>query len=181
PEETVLVADPGTPTPYIGAQYVLPKPGRWTVIPRAHGGLGYALPAVVGAHYGRPEARTISLMGDGSFGMSVGELETISRLNLPLTLIHFNNGAFGWIKELQHLYHDQRYFSVDFNPVDYAGIARGFGLRAWQVTDPADLENALRQALDFGGPAFVDIVTESQLTETPPVQAWLDAVARVGE
>jgi len=181
PEETVIVADPGTPTPYIGAQYVLPQPGRWTVIPRAHGGLGYALPAVVGAHYARPGARTISLMGDGSFGMSVGELETISRLNLPLTLVHFNNGAFGWIKELQHLYHDRRYFSVDFNPVDYAAIARGFGFRAWQVTDPSDLEPALRQALDHGGPAFVDIATESQLTETPPVHAWLDAVARAGE
>lgn len=180
PEETVIVADPGTPTPYIGAQYVLARPGRWTVIPRAHGGLGYALPAVVGAHYGRPGARTVGMMGDGSFGMSVGELETISRLNLPITLLHFNNGAFGWIKELQHLYHDQRYFSVDFNPVDYPAIARGFGFKAWQVTDPSDLERSFREALDCGGPAFVDIVTESQLTETPPVQAWLEAVARAG-
>lgn len=178
PDETVMVADPGTPTPYIGAQYLLPQPGRWTVIPRAHGGLGYALPAVVGAYYGRPEARTVSLMGDGSFGMSVGELETISRLNLPVTLIHFNNGSFGWIKELQHLYHEQRYFSVDFNPVDYASIARGFGLKSWQVTDPADLERTLRAALDDGGPAFVDIVTESQLTETPPVHAWLEAAGK---
>jgi acetolactate synthase I/II/III large subunit len=177
PEDTVLVADPGTPTPYIGAQYLLPKPGRWTVIPRAHGGLGYALPACVGAHYARPEARTVSLLGDGSFGMSVGELETISRLNLPITLVHFNNGCFGWIKELQHLYHEQRYFSVDFNPVDYAGIARGFGLKSWHVSDPADLTRALSDALDYGGPAFVDVVTEAQMTETPPVQAWLDAVA----
>ncbi|MEX1158767.1 MAG: thiamine pyrophosphate-binding protein [Thermomicrobiales bacterium] len=175
--ETVLVADPGTPTPYIGAQYQLEQPGRWTVIPRAHGGLGYALPAVVGAYYGRPNVRTVGLMGDGSFGMSVGELETISRLNLPIVLLHFNNGCFGWIKELQHLYHDRRYFSVDFNPVDYAAIARGFGLRAWQVTDPADLEGVMRQALDFGGPSFVDMVTEAQMTETPPVHAWLEAAA----
>jgi acetolactate synthase I/II/III large subunit len=177
PEDTVIVADPGTPTPYIGAQYLLPRPGRWTVIPRAHGGLGYALPACVGAYYARPEARTVSLLGDGSFGMSVGELETISRLNLPITLVHFNNGCFGWIKELQHLYHEQRYFSVDFNPVDYAGIARGFGLKSWHVADPADLQPALAAALDHGGPAFVDVVTEAQMTETPPVQAWLDAVA----
>jgi acetolactate synthase-1/2/3 large subunit len=109
--------------------------------------------------------------------MSVGELETISRLRLPVVLLHFNNGTFGWIKELQHLYHDRRYFSVDFNPVDYAAIARGFGLRAWHVEDPAELDGVLRHALDDGGPCFVDIVTESQLTETPPVQAWLDAVA----
>jgi acetolactate synthase-1/2/3 large subunit len=175
--ETVLVADPGTPTPYIGAQYQLEQPGRWTVIPRAHGGLGYSLPAVVGAYYARSNVRTVGLMGDGSFGMAVGELETISRLNLPIVLLHFNNGAFGWIKELQHLYHERRYFSVDFNPVDYAAIARGFGLKAWQVTDPADLEGAMREALDSGAPCFIDMVTEAQMTETPPVHAWLEAVA----
>lgn len=178
-DDTVIVADPGTPTPYICAQYQLNKPGRWTVIPRAHGGLGYALPAVVGAHYGAAANgyRTIALMGDGSFGMSCGELETITRLNLPVVLLQFNNRAFGWIKELQHLYHGDRYFSVDFNDVDYAGIARGFGLRSWRVEDPADLESTIRAALDDGGPCFIDVVTESQITETPPVHAWLEAEA----
>lgn len=177
PGNALLVADPGTPTPYIAAQYELTQPGRWTVIPRAHGGLGYALPAVVGAHYARPGVRTIGLLGDGSFGMSVGELETITRLNLPIVLLHFNNGTFGWIKELQHLYHERRYFSVDFNPVDYAAIARGFGLKAWHVSDPIDLEGAMQAALADGGPCFIDIVTASQLTETPPVHAWLEAAA----
>lgn len=178
-DEATIVADPGTPTPYICAQYQLANPGRWTVIPRAHGGLGYALPAVVGAYYGAQKrgGRTVALMGDGSFGMSVGELETISRLNLPVVLIQFNNQAFGWIKELQHLYHGDRYFSVDFNDVDYPAIARGFGLRSWRVTDPADLEPTMRNALDDGGPCFIDIVSESQITETPPVHAWLEAEA----
>lgn len=176
-KDTILVADPGTPTPYICAQYELEIAGRYTVIPRAHGGLGFALPACVGAHYGAGRRRTVALMGDGSFGMSVGELETISRLNLPIVLIQFNNGAFGWIKELQHLYHDDRYFSVDFNPVDYTAIARGFGLKAWQVTDPADLEKTLQVALADGGPCFIDIVSEAPMTETPPVHAWLAAEA----
>jgi acetolactate synthase-1/2/3 large subunit len=119
-------------------------------------------------------------MGDGSFGMSVGELETITRLNLPVVLVQFNNRAFGWIKELQHLYHGDRYFSVDFNDVDYPAIARGFGMRSWRVSDPADLERTLRAALDDGGPCFVDVVTESQITETPPVHAWLEAEAARG-
>ncbi len=175
--DTILVADPGTPTPYICAQYELEIPGRYTVIPRAHGGLGFALPACVGAYHAAGSRRTVALMGDGSFGMSVGELETISRLNLPIVLIQFNNSAFGWIKELQHLYHEQRYFSVDFNAVDYATIARGFGLRSWQVKDPADLESTLQAALADGGPCFVDIVSELPLTETPPVAAWLAAEA----
>jgi acetolactate synthase-1/2/3 large subunit len=117
------------------------------------------------------------MLGDGSFGMSVGELETISRLNLPIVLIQCSNGTYGWIKELQHLYHDRRYYSVDFSNVDYAGIARGFGLEGYHVTDPADLEPALQKALASGTPSFVNVVTEPQMTETPPVSSWEAAVA----
>lgn len=175
-DDALIVADPGTPTPYLAAQYVLERAGRATVIPRAHGGLGYALPGVVGAYFADPARRVVGMLGDGSFGMSVGELETISRLDLPVVLIHCSNGTFGWIKELQHLYHDQRYYSVDFNPVDYAGIACGFGLSAWDVRDPANLKGVLQQALASGKPAFINVETEPQMSETPPVSAWEMAV-----
>ena len=171
-DDVVIVADPGTPTPYLAAQFELRRPGRTTVIPRAHGGLGYAIPGVVGAYFAAPGRRVIGVTGDGSFGMSVGELETISRLGLPVVLVQCSNNTYGWIKELQHVYHDDRYYSVDFNRVDYAAIARGFGLQAFHVTDPDDLEPTLARALADGRPAFVDVETESQITETPPVAAW---------
>jgi acetolactate synthase-1/2/3 large subunit len=109
--------------------------------------------------------------------MSVGELETVSRLNLPVVILQCDNGTYGWIKELQHLYHDQRYFSVDFTRIDYASIARGFGLQGYHVEDPADLERTLQSALADGRPAFVNVVTEPQMTETPPVATWERAVA----
>ncbi|HEV2108444.1 MAG TPA: thiamine pyrophosphate-binding protein [Thermomicrobiales bacterium] len=174
-EDAIIVADPGTPTPYIAAQYALRRIGRTTVIPRAHGGLGFAIPGVVGASMAAPGRQVVGLTGDGSFGMSCGEFETISRLNLPVVLLHFNNGTFGWIKQLQHLYHGDRYFSVDFNPVDYGAIARGFGLEARQVVDPEDVDGAIRDALAAGRPALLDFVTEAQMTETPPVSAWEEA------
>jgi acetolactate synthase-1/2/3 large subunit len=177
-DETIIVADPGTPTPFLSAQYELRRPGRTTVIPRAHGGLGYAIPGVVGAWYAGGGRRVVGMTGDGSFGMSVGELETITRLKLPIVIIQCSNGAFGWIKELQHLYYDNRYFGVDFNSVDYAAIARGFGFVAAQVTDPDDVETAIRRAIDDGRPYFLDIVTESPVTETPPVAAWTAAEAQ---
>jgi acetolactate synthase-1/2/3 large subunit len=177
-DDALIVADPGTPTPYLGAQYELRVAGRTTVIPRAHGGLGYALPGVVGAYFAAPERRIVCMTGDGSFGMSVGELETISRLNLPVVIIQCSNSSFGWIKELQHLYHDNRYFSVDFNPVDYAAIARGFGFQATHVGDPAEIKPSISRALADGRPYFVDVVTESQITETPPVAPWIEAEAR---
>lgn len=177
-DDALIVADPGTPTPYLSAQYVLNRAGRTMVIPRAHGGLGYALPGVVGAHFADPSRRVVGMLGDGSFGMSVGELETISRLNLPVVLIQCSNHTFGWIKELQHLYHEQRYYSVDFTSIDYAAIARGFGLSACDVRDPAELTGVLQHALASGKPTFINVETEPQMTETPPVSAWESAVQR---
>jgi len=174
-DDAIIVADPGTPTPFLSAQFALRRAGRTTVIPRSHGGLGYAIPGVVGAWYGGAGRRVVGMTGDGSFGMSVGELETITRLGLPIVIIQCSNGTFGWIKQLQHLYHNDRYFGVDFNPVDYAAIARGFGFRAQQVTNPETVERAINEALADGGPYFLDIVTESPVTETPPVAAWVDA------
>jgi len=176
-DEAIIVADPGTPTPFLCAQYEFRRPGRTTVIPRAHGGLGYAIPAVVGAWFAGDGRRVVGMTGDGSFGMSVGELETITRYGLPIVIIQCSNGSFGWIKELQHLYHDDRYFGVDFNPVDYAAIARGFGFRASRVSDPDDVERAVQVALADGGPYFLDVLTESPITETPPVAAWVAAEA----
>lgn len=176
-DSAIIVADPGTPTPFLGAQFELRVAGRTTVIPRAHGGLGYAIPGVVGAAMAAPDRRVIGFTGDGSFGMSCGEMETITRLSLPVVLIQCSNGTYGWIKELQHLYHQDRYFSVDFDSVDYATIARGFGFQSAHVTDPDRVGPVIQEALHDGRPYFVNIVTESQITETPPVAAWQEAVA----
>src|SRR5260221_557871 len=102
PSDVVLVADPGTMTPFTAAQFRTRRPGRSILIPRAHGGLGYALPSTVGAAFARPQERVVGLVGDGSFGMSGTELATIASLRLPITIILFNNGRFGWVKTCHH-------------------------------------------------------------------------------
>jgi acetolactate synthase-1/2/3 large subunit len=178
PTGTVIVADAGTGTPFTSAYYPSPA-GRHIIIPRGYGGLGYALPGTIGAKLARPQTPVVGLVGDGSFGMSCGELETIARLQLPIVLLLFNNAQFGWIKTLQHLYRERRYLSVDFSAdTDYAGIARAFGLQGVRVDDPAALEPALRDALASGRPTFIDVLTESEVTETPPVEKWLQAAAQ---
>jgi acetolactate synthase-1/2/3 large subunit len=176
PADSVIVADAGTGTPFTSAFYKSPA-GRYVVIPRGYGGLGYALPGVVGAKLARPEATVVGLMGDGSFGMSAGELETIARLRLPVTILQFNNSCFGWIKTLQCLYHGGRYVSVDFSPdTDHAAIARGFGLQGLRIERPKDLGPAIREAVRSDRATFIDVVTESEETEVPPVHKWEQAV-----
>ncbi len=179
PSDVVIVADPGTMTPFTAAQFRTKRPGRSIVIPRAHGGLGYALPATVGAAFARPHERIVGLVGDGSFGMSGTELATIASLHLPITIILFNNGSFGWIKMLQRLYYGSRYLSVDFSGnMDALGIAEAFGIRGVRISHPDQLIPAITDALASAEPVFIDVPTKSELEEVPPVHAWQEAIRR---
>jgi len=179
PDDVVVVADPGTMTPFTAAQFRTRRAGRSIVIPRAHGGLGYALPATVGAAFARPTERIVGLVGDGSFGMSGMELATIASLRLPITIMLFNNGSFGWIKMLQKLYHGERYLGVDFTgKMDAVAIAEAFGIRGVRITHPDQLGPAITEATESNGPTFIDVPTKSELEEVPPVHAWQEALRR---
>src|SRR6476661_3046884 len=159
-KDAIVVADPGTPCPYFSAYYVVKGSGRRFFSNRAHGALGYALAAAVGAHVGRPAAKTVAVMGDGSFGMCVGELETVVRLKLPITFVVISNAVYGWIKAGQKSGYGERYFSVDFGVTDHAKVAAAFGVKSWKVSDPRQLEPVLKQAIAHGGPTLVDIVCQ---------------------
>ncbi|MEM0987364.1 MAG: thiamine pyrophosphate-binding protein [Pseudomonadota bacterium] len=173
PDDTVVCADPGTPCPYFSAYWTIRQPGRHFITNRAHGALGYALGASIGAAVARPEAKVICAMGDGSFGMSVGEFETITRYNLPITTIVFSNSVYGWIKAGQKSGFGARYFSVDFNRTDHAAVAAAFGIRSWQVEDPRDLDAALTAALAHDGPTLVDVIAQPLQEAEAPVSEWV--------
>tara|TARA_R110002096_G_scaffold64920_3_gene158039 strand:- start:26702 stop:28450 length:1749 start_codon:yes stop_codon:yes gene_type:complete len=170
-----ILSDAGTPTPYMTRFLRLADPGSRFIIPRAFGGLGYAIPAVVGAWAAEPDKRPIGLFGDGSLGMTAGELETLVRLKCPALLIHFNNACFGWIKGLQRLdgYANDNCYSVDFDATKASAVAEAFGMKAWHVTNMDELETAMDEAFAFDGPCLIDIVVESLAERVPPVYSWL--------
>jgi acetolactate synthase-1/2/3 large subunit len=171
--DAILVADPGTPCPYFSAYHVVRGTGRRYFSNRAHGALGYALSAAVGAHVGRPNVKTVAVMGDGSFGMCVGELETLARLKLPVMLVVISNAVYGWIKAGQKAGYGQRYFSVDFSATDHAAVASAFGIKSWRVTDPSEVHDALKRALASAEPTLVDIVCQPLHEAKAPVSEWV--------
>ena len=173
PDEAIVVADPGTPCPYLSAYLDWPRTGRRFITNRAHGALGYALPAAIGAHYGRPAAKVVSVMGDGSFGFACGELETMARLATPITMIVISNSVFGWIKAGQKASFGERYYAVDFSRTDHARVAEAFGVRAWTVEDPAALETTLRAAIETAGPTLVDVICQPLQDARAPVSEWI--------
>ena len=173
PKRAIAVADPGTPCPYFSAYFDAPQEGRHFITNRAHGALGFAMSAGVGAAVGQPDSVVVSVMGDGSFGFTCGELETIVRRNVPLKMIVFSNSVYGWIKASQKTGYDQRYFSVDFNRTHHARVAEAFGVKAWQVENPADLEGAIKAALMHDGPALVDVISQELQDTAVPVSQWM--------
>ena len=173
PPDAVVVADPGTPCPYFSAFYRFPQAGRHFISNRAHGALGYSLSAAVGAQIGRPEARVVAAMGDGSFGFTVGELETVTRLNLPIMFIVFSNSVYGWIKAGQKSGFGERYYSVDFDRTDHAAVARSFGVKSWRVEAPEDLRGTFRKAMEHDGPTLIDIISQPLQDANAPVSEWI--------
>ena len=173
PEDAVIVADPGTPCPYFSAYYEIRDMGRTFISNRAHGALGFALPAVVGAYYGRSGSKCVAITGDGSFGMSVGELETIKRLDIPVTIVVISNSMFGWIKAGQRSGYEGRYYSVDFTRTDHAAVAEAYGIKTWTVRDPAELGPALKAAVELDKPTLVDVITQPLQEARAPVSEWV--------
>ena len=173
PKRAIAVADPGTPCPYFSAYFDAPQEGRHFITNRAHGALGYSLSAAFGAAVGQPDSMVVSAMGDGSFGFTCGELETVVRRGVPLKMIVFSNSVYGWIKASQKTGYDERYFSVDFNRTNHARVAEAFGVKAWQVKDPSDLESSLKAALMHDGPALIDIFSQPLQDTAVPVSQWM--------
>ncbi|MCP4072096.1 MAG: thiamine pyrophosphate-binding protein [Hyphomicrobiales bacterium] len=172
-DEAIICADPGTPCPYFSAFYRWPKSGRHFISNRAHGALGYALAAAMGAQFGQPEAQVVAALGDGSFAFCCGEMETITRYNLPITIIVFSNSVFGWIKAGQKSGFGKRFHNVDFNRTDHAAVAEAYGIKSWSVEDPANLKQVLEEATSLNQPTLVDIISQPLQDANAPVSEWV--------
>lgn len=170
--DPIVVADPGAPTPATADRFPVPRPGRGFVVPRGHGPMGFALPGAVGVAVAYPRRPVLALTADGSFAMSCGELETIARLGLPIIAVQFTNHSLGWIKMLQHLYQDRRYFGVDPGPIDAVAVARACGLRAERPDTIEGVRGHVADALRDGVPLYLDVEVPHMIDVVPQVPAW---------
>ncbi len=159
PGDGILVADGGFAAHWGGLLFDTKQPGRGFVPDRGFASIGYGLPGAIGAALGAPGRPVVALTGDGGFNMMAGELETVRRLGLPITIIIVNNAASGYVKALQHLmYGAGSYHASDLAETNYAEVARAFGCRGLRVTQPGELAGALAQSLRGDGPTVIDVV-----------------------
>jgi thiamine pyrophosphate-dependent acetolactate synthase large subunit-like protein len=101
--------------------------------------IGLGLATSIGAAIAQPERLPVAALGDGGALMAIAEMETISRLGLPMVVVVYNDDAYG--AEVHHFGPDDEPLDiVEFPPTDIASIARGFGFEAMTVRDVSDLE-----------------------------------------
>ena len=131
------------------------------------------MPAAIGVQIGKPDNRVVSVMGDGSFGLAVGELETAVRLNLPIIFIVLSNSVYGWIKAGQKTSFDERYYSVDFTRTNHAEVAKAYGLESFRVEKPEDIKKTIKKALSLKKPSLIDIISEPLQEANAPVSEWI--------
>jgi acetolactate synthase I/II/III large subunit len=161
----VLVCDASLSSGWGGAYFEQPQSGRRVLTPRGQAGLGFALPAAIGAATADAGRRTVVLTGDGALGYAVGELATVIENRLPITVIVLNNSSLGWIRWYRRITFGTEWAQPDFADTDFRLVAQAYGWSAERVTSPNDLGAALRRALDSTLPSLVDVVTETW--ETP--------------
>jgi acetolactate synthase-1/2/3 large subunit len=108
------------------------------------GAMGFGLPAAIGAQLAHPGRPVVAIVGDGGFQMSLAELATLKRYDLPLKIVLIDNRRLGMVRQWQELFYDRRYSATDLsdNP-DFVAIARGYGIRAESICEPRELDGAL--------------------------------------
>lgn len=156
-EDAVVVSDVGNCA--IWLRNLLPvrhpdahlQSGMWNA-------MGLALPSAIAAKLACPGRQVVGVVGDGALLMSLGEFGTALEQGAPLALLVLNDGAYGMIQRLQ-VQAFGRTIGCRFTSPDFAALARDFGGMGLRVEDPAGLRPALRQALEAGVPAVVDVVT----------------------
>ena len=167
-DSLVVVADAGNPGIW---SHLLPiRRPRSYMKPVGFGNMGFGLPAAIAAKLARPEERVLLLVGDGSLGMSLAEIETAVRETTPVAIVVLNDCSYGNIKQEQLHHFGPRYIGVDFSDVDYATVARSMGADGERIVRPGDLPGALRRALDADLPYLVDVMID------PAENVWEDPI-----
>lgn len=172
-DDGLLVCDASLASGWGGVYFEQARPGRRLIVPRGFAGLGFAVPAAIGAATAAPGRPVVALTGDGALSYCVGELATVRELGLPVTVVVLNNSSLGWIRWYRRITFGRGWEDNDFGDVAFADVARGFGFAARRVTSPDELCAALRDAVDSGAPALVDVVTDTWQT---PIAAHRQAV-----
>ncbi len=116
----------------------------------------------MGVKVARPDKPVIAVVGDGGFAHSWAELETMTRMQLPVTIILLNNGILGFQKDAETVKFGQYTTACHFAPVKHSAIASACGCRSATVDNAADFAEQLRLSIESATPSLIEVVTDPE-------------------
>ena len=178
PQDAISVIDGGNTTVwclYVNRVY---EPNTYLSSASGDSGhLGSGLPYAIAAKLAAPSKQVYCITGDGAFGFNIQELETASRLRLPIIFAVANDSAWGMIRSGQTLAYAKTYIGVDLSDIRYDKTAQAMNCYGERILEPSGIGPALRRALDSKLPAVLDVVVDREAI--PPdfqvlASVWLD-------
>ncbi len=136
------------------------------------GAMGFEVPAALGAKVGRPDKTVWSIAGDGGFQMTLCDLATAVENNIDVKFAILNNGTLGMVHQWQEFFYDKDFFATVYsgNP-DFVKLAEAYGITGIRVTDKAQVDAAIRQAMETPGPVVVDFIVKQDEQVYPMIPA----------
>ncbi|MEU0061194.1 thiamine pyrophosphate-dependent enzyme, partial [Streptomyces sp. NPDC006334] len=182
-DDAVFTSDTGMATVWL-SRFVEMRGERRLIGSYNLGSMANAMPQALGAQCLDRERQVVAFCGDGGLSMLLGDLMTLKTHRLPVKLVVFDNRRLGMVKLEQEQAGLPEFGTVLDNP-DFAAVATAMGLPGIRLTDPTELETAVRRAFDTPGPVLLDVLTnpdEIAVPAKPTVeQGWGFAVAKVKE
>ncbi|ANS31680.1 Sulfoacetaldehyde acetyltransferase [Rhodococcus opacus] len=146
PEDVMVSTDIGNINSVANSYLRFEKP-RSFLAPMSFGNCGYALPTVIGAKAAAPERPAIAYAGDGAWGMSLGEIMTAVRHDIPVTAVVFHNRQWGAEKKNQVDFYNRRFVAGELESESFAGIAQAMGAEGIVVDKLEEVGPALQRAV----------------------------------
>jgi benzoylformate decarboxylase len=159
PDDAALVEEAPSHRPLM--HKFIPMRGADSFYTMASGGLGWSLPAAVGLSLGRPERRTVCLIGDGSAMYSIQALWTAAQRKLPLTVVVINNLGYGAMRSFSQVMQVRNVPGLELPGIDFVRMAEGMGCDAVRVARSSELAPALARALAHPGASLVEVMVDS--------------------
>ena len=170
--DAFVTSDVGQHQMWAAQFYKFDKPRRW-INSGGLGTMGVGLPYAIGVQMAHPEATVACITGEASIQMCIQELSTCKQYRLPVKVLNLNNGYLGMVRQWQQIEYGSRYSEsyVEALP-DFVKLAEAYGHVGMQITRPADVEGAIREALNLKDRmVFMDFLTDPKENVWPMVQA----------
>jgi len=164
-ENAIIVTDTGNTTVWI-ARHFMAKKGQRFLFSGALASMGNSLPGAIGVAMST-DRQVISAVGDGGFAMTMTELATIRKYNIPVKILLFNNSKLGMIRFEQEV-EGYPQWGVDLVNPDFSTIASAYGMESLRISKNSEIAGGVKKMFESSGPFLLEAITDPNTRPNPP-------------